>query len=227
LSDWFAKPIAMPSECSDVDHNDKTKDGIILRSWFEAVRLRPGMYVGADNTGRSTPALLLRAVLDTVACDTPPPQEIRALLWRDQAVTVAFDGTPLPIDPFRATAEAVPHPALYHLFLQYGVAPFGRSVPFGPFLNALSERLIVSTMRDSRRYRVVFSKGMVVTLLAHATCDRPLGTTWLTYRPDATIIAGEPLTAADAETIAERIRQGAKGVRILVEDHMNEDADWH
>ena len=113
----------------------------------------------------------------------------------------AYDGSPLPIEPFRRTVDGVAHPALYQSFMYLfagGMVPFGTSA-FGPVLNALSERLVVSTMHAGDRYRVVFSKGKIVSLLRRTPSDRPLGTTWLTYLPDATIINGEVLTPGDVQ----------------------------
>jgi hypothetical protein len=155
-----------------------------------------------------------------------PPQEIRALMWQHGVATVAHDGGSLSIEPVCAHRDGVPHPALYHLFLYLGVDPFQQIFAFGPVLNALSEELAVSTMHDGRCYRAVFSRGMIVTLLRCVSCDRPLGTTWLTFRPDPAILGDGPLATSDAERIAARIRHKAEGVRILVEDHTSEDADW-
>jgi hypothetical protein len=102
--------------------------------------------------------------------DTPPLHEIRIRLWNWSAITVAWDGVPLPIEPFAPRGGGVSLPALYQLFmyLAAGAPPFGRFF-FGAILNALSERLVVSTMHDDHRYRVVFAKGMVVTLLQRKT----------------------------------------------------------
>jgi DNA gyrase/topoisomerase IV subunit B len=104
-------------------------------------------------------------------------------------------------------------------------------------LNALSERLVVSMMHGGRRYRTVFSRGMIASLLRCVHCDCPLGTTWLTYRSDATIVAGKALTPDNLHGITERIglnvngiaeRFGAnmEGMQIRVEDRMTEAADW-
>ncbi len=98
---------------------------------------------------------------------------------------------------------------------------------FGAVLNALSERLVVSTMHAGDRYRVVFSKGTIVSLLHRTHCDQPLGITWLTYRSDAAIITGEVLTSGQVHQIANRLGRKVEGVRIRVEDRMTEDADWY
>jgi len=93
------------------------------------------------------------------------------------------------------------------------------------------------TMHDGRGYRSVFSKGMIASLLDPAHCDRPLGTTWPTYRPNATIVGGDALIPDDLHdivervwrnmhSIAERFGLNTEGMRIRAENRMTEDADW-
>src|SRR5262249_33663630 len=145
---------------------------------------------------------------------------------REGVVTIAYDGTPLPIEsiePSATPAEGVSHPALYRHFMYLLVGhPSGMSV-FGAVLNALSERLVVSTMHNGQRYRAVFSRGMLMTLLGRVHCDQPLGVTWLTFLPDATIITGEVLTFDAVQRISERLARKAEGVRIRVEGRTTED----
>jgi DNA gyrase subunit B len=204
----------------------KTSDGITVLRGLEAVRRRPHLYIGPETADRSQRARLLEAVLSSITVERP--QEVRVLLWREGAITVAYDGPPLPIEPFSVPADGVSHPALYRwfMYLLAGAGPSGMLV-FGAALNALSERLVVSTMHDGHRYRVVFSKGMLETLLSREHCDRPLGITWLAFCPDTTIIAGEVLTLGDVQRIAEGVGQSAEGVPIRVEDRTTEDADWY
>ena len=205
----------------------KGAHGIIIVEGLEAVRRRPEMYIGGVEVHPSPRVRLLEYVVDDIAHE--PQAEVRIALWCEGAITIAYDGSPLPIEPFRRTVDGVAHPALYQSFMYLfagGMVPFGTSA-FGPVLNALSERLVVSTMHAGDRYRVVFSKGKIVSLLGPKHCDRPLGTTWLTYLPDVTIITGEALTPGDVHGIAERVGLKAEGVRIRVEDRMTEDADWY
>jgi len=54
------------------------------------------------------------------------PQEVRVLLWREDAITIAYDGSPLPIESFGAPVEGVSHPALYLSFMRLLV---GREPP--------------------------------------------------------------------------------------------------
>ncbi len=129
-----------------------------------------------------------------VANDEPRPSAIRVRIHAAGAVVVAFDGSPLPIEPVGRPAEGVTHPALYQFFMHLMVGT-PRALMFGAILNALSERLVVSTMHDGHRYRAVFSRGAIVGLLARAACTRPDGTNGLVYRADPTVISGTPLSA--------------------------------
>lgn len=204
----------------------KARNGLTIIEALEPVRRRPALYIGAEEPGQSPAYRLLELFVDAVAHDTPPPKEIRVRLWSDSVVSVAYDGDPLPIQPFVRSGEDVSHPALYELFMfvAAGAAPFGRFF-CGAILNALSDRLVVSTMRDGHRYRVVFAKGMLVTLLRPTSCRQPLGTNWFTFRPDTAIIGGEPLTSADMPRIAARLeREGDP--RVLAEDRSSGEADW-
>ena len=203
---------------------DKTSDRIPILEGLEPIRKRPAMYIGADRDRSVRRAALLEYVISMIADERPP--EVRILLWREDTVTIAYDGSPLPIEPFGLPVNGVSHPALYQSFMYLLV---GREPPvavFGAILNALCERLVVSTMHNGHRHRVVFSKGMLLTLLRRTHCDHPLGITWLTFRPDATIIAGKALTLDEVRGIAEHIGGSAEGVRIHVEDRTTEDADW-
>jgi DNA gyrase/topoisomerase IV subunit B len=74
----------------------------------------------------------------------------------------------------------------------------------GAIVNALSERLVVSTVHEGERYRVVFSKGMLVSLLAKAPSEVPLGTNWLTFLPDGDLLGGA-VSSAEAAEIVTRV----------------------
>jgi DNA gyrase subunit B len=207
----------------------KTAQGITVLEGLEAVRHRPAMYIGADEPGRSLRTRLLEWVVDGVAHDTPPPEEVRVFLWRDGAMTVAYDGEPIPIEPFGRPVDGVAHPVFYQFFLYLFARgdPFQRTLSFGAVLNALSDRLVVSTVHGGERYRAVFSQGLIVSLLARTSCEAPLGITWLTFLPDATLITGEPLAREEAASVAERVTQAAGSVTVSVDDRTSEEADWY
>jgi hypothetical protein len=108
----------------------KTQSDITIIEGLEAIRRRPALYIGAEEPGRSPPRRLLEGFVGAIANDTPPPQEIRVRLWSGSAITVAYDGAPLPIEPFAPRGGAVSHPALYQLFMYVHAG----TPPFWPFL---------------------------------------------------------------------------------------------
>ena len=198
----------------------KTGSGII--EGLEVVRRRPTMYIGEETPDVSLVVRLVESALDAVVRDTPSPTAARLLMWNDGVFTIAFDGEPLPIGPFALPVNGVPHPELYRLFMFVGAA--GRTLAFaGAVLNALSEQLLAATVSGGQRYRAVFGRGTLISLLAKAPCEKPLGTNWLTFRPDPTIITGR-LTTGDGAELTKRAGRGA--VSVTFEDRSAEDADW-
>lgn len=177
------------------------------------IRLRPAMYIGA-----ATPAHLVEAVATNIAIGTPAPRSVRVHLFAESAVAIAIDGEPLSIE----LVGDVPHPALYSHFLQvtHHVRHLGHA---GCIANALSVRLVVSTMHDGTRYRAAFSRGGLVTLLSRAPVREALGASWLTFEPDATLLSGG-LTFEDVQSIVARL---SSSVAITAHDRTDRETDWY
>jgi len=66
--------------------------GITVLEGLEAVRRRPGMYIGPAEEHPSPRARLLEYLVSDITHELA--QEVRILLWREGAVTVAYGGTP-------------------------------------------------------------------------------------------------------------------------------------
>lgn len=200
-----------------------TRRDIKVIEGLEAIRRRPTMYLGEATSERTLCSLLVECVVGSIVAESPAPAALRLLLWSDGAVTVAYDGERLPIEA-RETRTGVAHPELYSLFMSI----FGprRPLQFGAaIVNALSEKLVVSTIHDGVRYRAAFSRGGLVSLLSKAPSDEPLGTNWLTFKPDTAIIPGV-LDAAEAERIVTRVRSANPAVPASVADRSSEKPDW-
>jgi len=189
---------------------------------LEAVRRRPTMYIGEETPERSLCSRLVECVVGSVAAETPTPTAVRLLLWTGGAVTVAYDGEPLPIAA-RETC-GVAHPELYDWFM-------GIMVPGSPLLlatavvNALSKRLVVSTVHDGVRYRAAFRRGGLVSLLSKTPTEELLGTNWFTFKPDSELILGF-VGPDEAERIVERTKTANDSVPVTVIDRSGEKADW-
>jgi hypothetical protein len=182
------------------------------------------MYIGAGVfEGSSLCPRLVEAALSGVVDDVPAPSAIRVTRWRDGAFTIAWDGEPLPIETSPLLPVAVPHPELYRFFLYLHSAE-QRLAFSGAIVNALSERLVVSTVHEGERYRAVFSKGMLVSLLAKAPCEVPLGSNWFTFLPDGDLLGGAVSSAESAEIVA---RVGSRTALVTIQDRPSDAADWY
>jgi DNA gyrase subunit B len=92
--------------------SDNTADRITVLEGLEAVRRRPAMYIGAQHEHPSPYAQLLELAVSSIVWEWRP-QEVRILLWSDDAVTIAYDGHPLPIELPAPPVDDIPYPALY------------------------------------------------------------------------------------------------------------------
>lgn len=196
----------------------RTPSGITIIEGLEAIRRRPALYIG-----ESTFVRLVEFTLDGVAADALAPSAVRLIRWNEGAFTIAFDGAPLPVEPFALRVEAVPHPKLYEYFMSLR-APSGGLAFAGPVLNALSERLVVSTLNGGERYRAVFGRGTLVSLLSKTPCDEALGSCWLTFLPDASVITGS-VSATEAAAIASRV--ALQNPNVTFQDRSGDGADWY
>jgi DNA gyrase/topoisomerase IV subunit B len=168
---------------------------------LDAVRFRPAMYIGPGDADHS---LCLRS---------------------GGVFTVAFDGEPLPIAPYAPLATGVAHPEPYWLFMCLAVGG-SRSGLGGAIVNALSERLVVSTVHSGVRYRAAFRRGGLIGLLGRTgQTDEALGTNWITFKPDETVVPGA-VTFEDAERLIGQLAARAPNVELSAIDRTQEKPDW-
>lgn len=188
---------------------------------LEAIRRRPTIFIGEQTPERSLCSRLVECVVRGVATMKPAPTAARLLVWTGRAVTVAYDGEPLPIRPCENGGLA--HPELYSLFM-YLFAPDTPLQLGAAVVNALSERLVVSTVHDGVRYRAVFRHGGLVSLLTRTPAEETFGASWLTFEPASDLAAGH-VDVAEAERIAASVR-ATTGVSITAIDRSSEKPDW-
>ncbi len=138
-------------------------------------------------------------------------------------MSVAFDGEPLPIE-MRERPGGVPHPERYAMFMS--LAAPGSPLWLGAaILSALCERLVVSTVHAGERYRAVFQRGGLHSLLAKTPTEETLGSSWMTFLPDASVVPGA-VDLAEAERIVMRVKDAAANISLSVVDRSTERADW-
>ncbi len=193
---------------------------------LEAVRLRPGMYVGGTDI-KALHHLVYEVVDNSIDealaeyCD-----EIEIIIHDDESVTVTDNGRGIPVDIH--PEKKVPALELVMTMLHAGgkFGGGGYKVSGGlhgvglSAVNALSEWFEVRVWRDKKEYFQRYEKGVPVTKL-EVVGDAPKGKTGTTqtFLYDKTIFDQE--MAYQFETLVQRFREMAfvtRGVTIKFSD---------
>ncbi len=191
---------------------------------LEAVRKRPGMYIGStDIHGLNQ---LVYEIVDNSVDEAMAGfgQEINVTIHEDNSVTVQDFGRGMPTGMHasgRPTIEViltVLHAGGKFTEQNYktsgGLHGVGSSV-----VNALSSYMKVHVVRDGKAYEEEFKNGghPIGTLRCLGATEEKTGTT-ITFKPDPMIFS---TTKYNYETIQERIRESAfllKGVKFTLTD---------
>jgi len=209
---------------ADLVTNYDASDVQVLEG-LEAVRRRPGMYVGGTD-GRGLHHLVYEVVdnaIDEVlvgACD-----QIDIAIHADSSVTVQDNGRGIPVAPHpeRRTSTLELVMTTLHAGAKFGGD--GYKVSGGlhgvgvSAVNALSEwmEVVVDNPRDGRRYHQRYERGISVSPVEEIGATQEQGTR-VTYRFDPTIFID---VSFDFETLAQRVRElafVAGGVAIHLVD---------
>jgi DNA gyrase subunit B len=199
------------------------KDITVLEG-LEAVRKRPGMYIGS--TGPRGLHHLVYEVVDNSVDEAIAGHcsEVRVVLHPDDSCTVSDDGRGIPVEELKKEKRPAAEVVLTTLHaggkfgdgggykVSGGLHGVGVSV-----VNALSEKLHLEISRDGQVWSQDYERGKPQgSLTAGATTDKT-GTT-LTFQPDAEIFEEVEF---DFQTLAERLRETAfltRGLKIELVD---------
>ena len=213
----------------------EAKDIQVLEG-LEAVRLRPGMYVG----GTDIKALhhLIYEVVDNSIDEALAEycNEIEIIIHEDESVTVTDNGRGIPVDihPEKKVPALELVMTMLHAGGKFGGA--GYKVSGGlhgvglSAVNALSEWFEVRVWRDRKEYHQRYEKGIPVTKLV-VVGDAPRGKTGTTqtFLYDKTIF-DEGLTY-QFETLVQRFREMAfvtRGVTIIfIDERTNKEMNFY
>nr|WP_238479252.1 DNA topoisomerase IV subunit B [Fructobacillus papyrifericola] len=199
-------------------------DSIKILEGLEAVRKRPGMYIGSTD-GRGLHHLVYEIVDNAVdEALGGYGDDIEVTIEENNAITVSDQGRGMPVG-MHASGKPTPEVILTVLhaggkFGQGGYATSGGLHGVGSsVVNALSESLKVTIVRDGHRFEETFEKGgkPVGTLIDLGPTKDHTGTT-VTFKPDASIFS---TTVFKFDTLAERLREAAflmSGVKFTLTD---------
>ena len=205
-------------------------DQIQILEGLEAVRKRPGMYIGSTSI-RGLHHLVYEIVDNSVDealagfCDT-----IRVIINKDNSVTVIDNGRGIPV----GINQKAGLPAVEVVFtvlhaggkfggggykVSGGLHGVGASV-----VNALSEWLEVEISKEGKVYKQRYERGKVVyKLTVVGECDPEVSGTKVTFLPDKEIFEE---TVFDYDTLKQRFKEMAfltKGLRIVLRDERPEE----
>ncbi len=205
-------------------------DQIQILEGLEAVRKRPGMYIGSTSI-RGLHHLVYEIVDNSVDealagfCDT-----IRIFIHSDNSITVLDNGRGIPVGiNHKAGLPAVEVVfTVLHAGGKFGGGGYkvsgGLHGVGASVVNALSEWLEVEIYNEGKIYKQRYERGKVIyKLKVVGECDPEKTGTKVTFLPDKEIFEE---TVFDYDTLKQRFREMAfltKGLRIIVKDERPEE----
>jgi DNA gyrase subunit B len=205
-----------------------TAKDITVLEGLEPVRLRPGMYIGSTGS-RGLHHLIYEVVANSVdEALAGRASRIEVTIHPDNSVTVADDGSGIPVDAMAETGLPAVTVVLTKLHAGGKFGGEGYKVSGGlhgvgvSVVNALSEWLKVEVRRDGQVYRQEFARGEPTTELETAgkTAGKKDTGTIITFLPDLEIFDEDEFEWS-LDTLVQRMRETAfltRGLRIVLTD---------
>lgn len=227
-----AKPSSTPAPVKKTDYG---ADQIRILEGLEAVRKRPGMYIG-DTGLAGLHHLCWEAVDNSIdECMAGRATTVTVRVHADGSLSVSDDGLGIPVEikkhdnPIYNGKPAVELVmTVLHAGGKFGEENSAYKVSGGlhgvgiSCVNALSERLIVEIHRDGQVHKIGFTRGVTTEPLhvigeISPDASRQSGTT-VTFKPDSQIF---PDTEWNFATLSHRLRELAylnPGTNIRIVD---------
>ena len=212
-------------------HSEYGADQIQILEGLEAVRKRPGMYIGSTSA-RGLHHLVYEIVDNAVDealagyCDT-----IDVTINQDNSITVIDNGRGIPVGiNHKAGIPAVEVVfTILHAGGKFGGGGYkvsgGLHGVGASVVNALSDWLEVEICQEGKVYRQRYEKGKTIyTLKVVGECDPEKTGTKVTFKPDATIF--QETTVYEFDILKQRLREMAfltRGLRIILRDVREEN----
>lgn len=205
-------------------------DKIITLKGLEAVRKRPGMYIGSTDVNGLHH--LVWEIFDNAVDEALAgfASEIKLTLKKDLSVIVEDNGRGIPIDTHKDGKSGVEtvftelHSGGKFNTDTYktsgGLHGVGSSV-----VNALSSKLIATVYRDKKEYSTTFENGDSIIERTHEVGSTTKQGTRVQFWPDYKIFK---FSQFSYEVISERLRESSfllSGIKIIIKDEIGQNKD--
>lgn len=213
-----------------VQNKDYSEQSIRVLEGLEAVRVRPGMYIGS--TGEQGLHHLVYEVVDNSVDEALAGRadSIKIEILEDGSIEISDNGSGIPVKKHKTTGLSTLETVLTILHaggkfdseayqFSGGLHGVGVSV-----VNALSKKMVAEVKRDGYRYTAEFSRGKTVKALTKHEKTDETGTK-ISFMPDDEIFE---TVSFNRKTLAKRFLEMSflnQGLRLEFIDNREKDED--